>query len=314
MSFRPVVCLMGATATGKTELGLALADALPVDLISVDSALVYRGMNIGTAKPDADTLRRYPHALIDCCEPEDAYSAARFVQDATRHIGRAHEAGRLPVLVGGTHLYYRALLHGLSELPSADPRVRAAIAERAAVRGWPALHAELAAHDPDSASRIHPNDAQRIQRALEIIELSGRTPSEHFRHLVSPARAEGWSVLSMAIGDDDRAALHARIGARFDQMMRDGFLEELETLRRRPGLRADYPSMRSVGYRQLWRYLDGDCSLDEAVEAGKAATRQLARRQWTWLRKEPALRWLRADEAPRERVVALTKDHLLSGG
>ena len=312
MTSKPVICVMGATATGKTELGLAIADALPVDLISVDSALVYRGMDIGTAKPDAATRRAYPHALIDCCEPEDTYSAARFVDDARQQVEAAHAAGRLPVLVGGTHLYYRALLHGLSELPSADAQLRQRLVERAATLGWAALHAELAEHDAASAERIHPNDAQRIQRALEIIELSGRPPSEHFAQVVAPARDADWAVLSMAVADDDRAALYARIERRFDQMMSDGFVEEVERLRLRPALSADHSSMRSVGYRQIWRHLDGDCSLADAVEAGKAATRQLARRQWTWLRKEPGLHWLRLDEAPTQRALTLVEQHLLS--
>ncbi len=294
----PVVCLMGATATGKTDIGLALADRFPVSLISVDSALVYRGLDIGTAKPDAATLQAYPHALIDCCDPEDAYSAARFVADAQALVSAAHAKGRLPVLVGGTHLYYRALLRGLSELPSADAATRARISARAEEQGWPALHQALAEEDPETAQRLHPNDAQRIQRALEIIALTGRPPSAHYADCAQRAAGAGWSVLSMAVADDDRAALHKRIGQRFDAMMDAGFLDEVRRLHGHAGLHPDLPSMRSVGYRQLWAHLDGELSLDEAIEAGKAATRQLARRQWTWLRKEPDLVWLRADEGP----------------
>ena len=310
----PVVCLMGATATGKTDIGLALADRFPVSLISVDSALVYRGMDIGTAKPDTATLKAYPHALIDCCEPEEAYSAARFVEDARRLVSAAHEQGRLPVLVGGTHLYYRALLRGLSELPSADPAIRAEISARAEQQGWPALHQALAEHDPETAARLHPNDAPRIQRALEIIALTGRPPSAHYAKSAQQAAGTGWSVLCMAVADDDRAALHARIDRRFDAMMAAGFLDEVRDLRRRPGLHPELPSMRSVGYRQLWSHLAGERSLDEAVEAGKAATRQLARRQWTWLRKEPDLVWLTADQAPVQQAIGHVEQHLRGRG
>lgn len=310
----PVVCLMGATATGKTDIGLALADRFPVSLISVDSALVYRGLDIGTAKPDAATLQAYPHALIDCCDPEDAYSAARFVADAQALVSAAHAKGRLPVLVGGTHLYYRALLRGLSELPSADAATRARISARAEEQGWPALHQALAEEDPETAQRLHPNDAQRIQRALEIIALTGRPPSAHYAECAQRAAGAGWSVLSMAVADDDRAALHKRIGQRFDAMMDAGFLDEVRRLHGDAGLHPDLPSMRSVGYRQLWAHLDGELSLDEAIEAGKAATRQLARRQWTWLRKEPDLVWLRADEGPARQAVAYVEAHLRGKG
>jgi tRNA dimethylallyltransferase len=292
----PVVLLMGPTASGKTQLALALCEALPCEIVSVDSAQVYRGMDIGTAKPDRATRERVPHHLIDLCDPAEAYSAARFCTDARRLLPEIRGRGNIPLLVGGTMLYFRALQQGLSELPSADPQFRAALAEEAARIGWPALHARLAQHDPVTAARLHPNDAQRIQRALEILERSGTPASGH-----APPSADdlGGAVVKLALNPPERSVLHAQIAQRFRQMMQAGFLEEVARLRARgdpstgsgQALRPDLPSMRAVGYRQLWAHLDGDCDLDTAVERGIAASRQLAKRQLTWLRAEPDLSW-----------------------
>lgn len=310
----PVVCLTGATATGKTDLALALVDALAgsvgVDLISVDSALVYRGMDVGTAKPSADVLARYPHALIDIRDPEHTYDAACFAADATTAIAAAHRAGRLPLLVGGTNLYFRALLQGLSNLPSADAVTRADIEQRAQALGWPALHAELAQHDPETAARLHPNDAQRIGRALEVVAVTGQGPSVHHARSRSAAPAARWQVLQAATTVPDRAALHARIGQRFHAMMAAGLADEVAGLRQRPGLSADAPAMRAVGYRQIWQWLDGVLDRDQAVEAAIAATRQLARRQLTWLRRQANVMPLPATTGGLEKLCAATWRHL----
>lgn len=278
---------MGPTASGKTELALRLADTLPVDIISVDSALVYRGMDIGTAKPDRETLRRYPHRLLDIREPEDSYSAGAFVRDASAAMTDIHDAGRVPLLVGGTMMYFRALTRGMARLPSADPCIREAIDAEAAAEGWPALHRKLAAIDKTAAERISANDSQRIQRALEVYRASGRTITE-WHHAAQP---EGVRVRFVKFGLIPRVrdALHRRIEQRLATMLRNGFLDEVRHLRRRPGLSARSPSMRAVGYRQLWSHLDGECDLDTAVARALAATRQLAKRQLTWLRSESGL-------------------------
>jgi tRNA dimethylallyltransferase len=282
----PVILLLGPTATGKTDLAVALAGRLPVDVVSVDSALVYRGLDIGTAKPSPAVLADCPHRLIDVCEPEDAYSAGRFLADATREIEAIHAAGRVPLLVGGTMLYHRVIQSGIAALPGRDPAIRARIDAEAAARGWPALHAELAAADPAAAARIEPRDAQRIQRALEVLRLTGRPISAW---QAEQGAAPPWRFLKLGLWPGDRAALHARIGQRFDAMMAAGFLDEVRALRARPGLGPDLPSMRAVGYRQLWAHLDGRWTLPEAVRRAKAATRQLAKRQLTWMRAEQAL-------------------------
>ncbi len=281
---------MGPTASGKTGLSLALAEHLPVEIISVDSAQVYRGMDIGSAKPDAATLARVPHHLIDLLDPSEAYSAARFRDDALPLIASIRERGKIPLLVGGTMLYYRALQYGLSDLPAADPEVRARIEARAAAEGWPALHAELAGKDPATAARLHPNDQQRIQRALEIIELSGITPTQFY----AQAKTEGvpGKLIKIGLNPASREELHERIALRFHQMMREGFLEEVARLKARGDLNVELPSIRAVGYRQLWEHLDGRDSLAEATERGIAATRQFAKRQITWLRSETAVQWL----------------------
>lgn len=285
----PVLCIMGTTATGKTALAMALADRLPCHLVSVDSALVYRGMDIGTAKPGPEELARAPHALIDIREPEDTYSAAQFARDASAQIETAHAAGRLPVLVGGTNLYFRALLDGLDALPSADPAVRRALDDEARVHGWPALHARLADVDPATAARLHPNDGQRIGRALEIVQITGQ-PASALQGRATAAPAAAWAVHKVGLHLPVEA-LNQRVAERFAAMMDRGFLDEVRRLRARPGLSADHASMRAVGYRQLWAHLDGRCTLDEAVERGVIATRQFAKRQRTWLRKETGVDW-----------------------
>lgn len=277
---------MGPTACGKTDLAIKLYERLPMDIVSVDSAMVYRGMDIGTAKPDPATLAHAPHRLIDVVEPTEVYSAARFREDATREIGRIHDAGRIPLLVGGTMLYFAALYRGLTDLPPAAPAVRECLAAEAAEHGWPFLHRRLAQRDPVSAERIHPNDGQRIQRALEILEITGRPRTLWYRD-GHPLASPRWPLLRLALLPEDRGVLHARIGERFRAMMEAGFLEEVVGLRARPDLDADTPAMRAVGYRQLWCHLEGIWRLETAVERGIIATRQLAKRQMTWLRREP---------------------------
>ena len=285
MGDKPVICLMGPTASGKTGLAIQLVEQFPLDIVSVDSALVYRGMDIGTAKPDAATLERAPHRLIDIREPEEPYSAGAFVTDACREIDAIHAAGRIPLLVGGTMMYFRALIGGIAELPGADPALRDQIDREAAELGWPAMHVQLSRIDAQTAARIGPNDRQRIQRALEVYRLSGR-PISAWQAGESVETAD-YAYARFALIDAERRRLHERINRRFAGMLEAGFLAEVAALRRRPGLTADSPSMRAVGYRQLWTHLDGGYALDEAVERAKAATRQLAKRQLTWLRAEP---------------------------
>ncbi|MFZ5575762.1 MAG: tRNA (adenosine(37)-N6)-dimethylallyltransferase MiaA [Pseudomonadota bacterium] len=283
-SHPPAVFLMGPTASGKTALAVALAERFPLEIISVDSALVYRGMDIGTAKPDAATLARAPHHLLDIRDPTESYSAAAFRDDALRLMADITARGRVPLLAGGTMLYFRALLKGLDELPRADAATRQSIEADAVARGWPALHAELARIDPPTAARLAPNDAQRIGRALEIFRLTGTPMSA----LIARAEVElPYRVLQLALTPSDRAVLHRRIAERFDAMLAAGLLDELKTLRRTHALTPDLPAMRAVGYRQAWAYLDGETSLADLRETGIAATRQLAKRQLTWLRSWP---------------------------
>lgn len=309
-SLPPAIFLMGPTAAGKTDLALALADALPCELISVDSALIYRGMDIGTAKPDRATLARYPHRLIDIRDPADSYSAAEFRADALAAMAEATARGRIPLLVGGTMLYYKALLEGLADMPSADPAVRAELEAWAAAEGWQALHAELARVDPESAARIHPNDPQRLTRALEVWRVSGLSMSEHWarqlRQNAAPeARGAGhlpYTVAQLAIAPQSRQVLHERIALRFRLMLEQGFVEEVEALRDRDDLHVGLPSIRAVGYRQVWDYLEGGLSRDQMCERGIIATRQLAKRQFTWLRGWSDLHWLDSladDNLPR---------------
>jgi tRNA dimethylallyltransferase len=296
---RPVVLLMGPTASGKSQLALTLCEQLGGEIVSVDSAQVYRGMDIGTAKPDAATRARVPHHLLDLCDPAEAYSAARFCADARRAIAQVRSRGGLPLLAGGTMLYFRSLQQGLSDLPPADAAFRESLAAEATRLGWPALHARLARHDPATAARLHPNDAQRIQRALEILERSGVPASGH-----APPSGGGLEgpVVKLALNPPERHVLHGRIAARFRQMMRDGFLDEVARLRARGDLAPGLPSMRAVGYRQLWAHLDGAWDLATAVARGIAATRQLAKRQLTWLRAEPGLAWCDPDDPGLARL------------
>ncbi len=275
---------MGPTASGKTALAVSLVERFPLEIISVDSALVYRGMDIGTAKPDVATLARAPHHLLDIREPTEAYSAAAFCDDALRLMRDIVARGKVPLLVGGTMLYFRALLNGLDDLPRADAALRKQLETEAASRGWPALHAELAQLDPPTAARLSPNDSQRIGRALEIFRLTG-TPMSAL--LDQPQTALPYRVLQLALIPSDRAVLHRRIATRFEAMLDEGLIDEMQKLRRMPGLSADLPAMRAVGYRQAWAYLDGDIDQKGLREQGLAATRQLAKRQLTWLRSWP---------------------------
>ena len=278
----PAILLLGPTASGKTDLALRLADQHPIDLISVDSALVFKDMNIGTAKPDAETLQRYPHALADVITPEESYSAARFRSEALAAMADSTARGRIPLLVGGTMLYVKALLEGLSDLPQADATIRAEIDERAQRLGWPAIHTELEKLDPVTAARLAPNDSQRIQRALEICLLSGRPASALYAEQQKQA-APSYRFLSLALLPSDRAWLHNRIALRFKLMLQQGFVEEVESLRAKYTLHADLPSMRCVGYRQAWEVLENTLAAKELEERGIYATRQLAKRQITWL-------------------------------
>ncbi|QNH00775.1 tRNA (adenosine(37)-N6)-dimethylallyltransferase MiaA [Pseudomonas sediminis] len=299
-SLSPAIFLMGPTAAGKTDLALELARVLPCDLISVDSALVYRGMDIGTAKPERDVLDAFPHALIDIRDPAESYSAAEFRTDALAAMAESAARGRIPLLVGGTMLYYKALLEGLADMPSADPAIRAELEARAAAEGWEVLHRELAVVDPQSAARIHPNDPQRLTRALEVYRLSGMSMTEHRLRQAAGNPDAGtsgagqlpYTVAQLAIAPAQRQVLHDRIAQRFRVMLEQGFVEEVQALRRRSDLHAGLPSIRAVGYRQVWEYLDGDLSRDEMVERGIIATRQLAKRQFTWLRGWENVHWL----------------------
>lgn len=278
------ILLMGPTASGKTACALHLAQRLPIEIISVDSALVFRDMNIGSAKPSAAELAACPHHLIDILSPEEAYSAARFRCDSLRLIGEISARGRLPVLVGGTMLYFKALLEGLSDLPQADASLRAAIETQAATQGWPALHAELHALDPDAASRLNPNDAQRIQRALEIVRVTGRPLAESYARKEIDA-GPAIDYLPLALIPSERSVLHARIAERFDAMLSAGFEGEVRHLRQHYRLDITQTAMRCVGYRQMWEYLDGEIDAATLRFKGIAATRQLAKRQLTWLRQ-----------------------------
>ena len=304
----PAILLMGPTASGKTELAVELVKRLPCDIISVDSALVYRGMDIGTAKPDAATLEQAPHRLIDICDPAEAYSAARFRTDALREMAAISAAGRVPLLVGGTMLYFRALQNGLADMPEADPEVRARLEAELQRHGLAALHARLAAVDPLAAQRIHPNDPQRTLRALEVWELTGRPLS---RLQAEAARAAlPYRLLKLVRAPRDRAVLRERIARRFGQMLDAGFEAEVRALLDRGDLSPDLPSMRSVGYRQMLEYLRGDYAQGVMMEKAINATRQLAKRQMTWLRSEPELHWLYDDAEPLVEALRRMNDLL----
>jgi tRNA dimethylallyltransferase len=292
----PVFLLTGLTGTGKTDWAIRLAGSAPVEIVSVDSALVYRGLDIGTAKPSRAVRARIPHHLIDICDPAESYSAGRFVADALASIREVHARGRAPLLVGGTMLYLRSLLDGLATLPEASPELRREIDARAASLGWPALHAELARLDPVAAARIAVNDSQRIQRALEVCYATGQPISALQRRSESPLA--GFSVGYWRLVPPERAVLNERLAQRFEAMMAAGFLDEVRRLRDRGDLTAAHPSMRAVGYRQLWDHLEGRYSLEEARERAVAATRQLAKRQLTWMRSESRGKWLDSDAQP----------------
>jgi tRNA dimethylallyltransferase len=306
----PAIFLMGPTAAGKTDLAIELTKVLPCELISVDSALVYRGMDIGTAKPSKALLEKYPHRLIDILDPSQSYSAADFRTDALQAMGEITARGKIPLLVGGTMLYFKALLEGLADMPAADAEIRAQIEAQAASQGWQALHDELASVDPVSAARIHPNDPQRLVRALEVFRVSGMSMTAHREQQSAQsaqASASGrhqlpYTVANLAIAPTDRKVLHDRIAVRFRQMLDEGFVEEVVALRSRGDLHSNLPSIRAVGYRQVWDHLDGKLTRDEMQERGIIATRQLAKRQFTWLRSWQDLHWLdslASDNLPR---------------
>ena len=285
---------MGPTATGKTDLAIELAVRNPMDIISVDSAMVYRGMDIGSAKPDAQILRLAPHRLIDICDPAEAYSAGRFRDDAQREMADISSRGRIPLLVGGTMLYFRTLQQGIADLPDADPEIRARLDAEAARLGWDAMHRRLAGIDPAAAERIHSNDPQRIQRALEVYEISGMTLTEFWR---TQARAQlAYRVLKIALMPPDRVELRRRIEQRFDAMLDQGLVEEVRRLYLRGDLTADLPSMRAVGYRQIWEWLEFRVDFATMREKAIIATAQLAKRQMTWLRSEPDCNFIDPDD------------------
>ena len=310
----PAIFLMGPTASGKTGLAKDLAEQFPLDIISVDSALVYRGMDIGTAKPDETTLRRAPHALIDIREPAQTYSAAEFREDALLEMIAITGQGRVPLLAGGTMLYFKALSGGLADLPAANHEVRTRIKKQAREVGWQTLHTELAAKDPETAARIHPNDPQRIQRALEVIELSGRKMSDLYREQKSAEGSGqdwGYRVLKIVVCPESRQELHTRIERRFYQMLDEGFMDEMNALRARGDLDPSLPSMRCVGYRQAWSYLEGESTFEEMCRKSLAATRQLAKRQLTWLRQESGALWYDLGvESARESVFEVVSHFL----
>jgi len=281
---RTAILLMGPTASGKTEFAISLCKRFPCDIISVDSALVYRGMSIGTAKPDREILERAPHRLIDVRDPESSYSAGDFVRDARAAMEDIFARGRIPLLVGGTMMYFRALTEGIADLPGADETVRRAIDKKAAELGWPEVHAELQRVDPEAAERINPNDSQRIQRALEVYRVSGKTLTAWQEEARAPDVDINYLKIALLI--EPREFLHARIAVRLDEMVAAGFVDEVRGLRQRPGVTRDSPAMRAVGYRQFWNYLENDYSLEEARNRALFATRQLAKRQFTWLRSE----------------------------
>lgn len=286
------IFLMGPTASGKTKLAIELASQYPIEIISVDSALIYRGMDIGTAKPTADELKHAPHALIDILDPSQPYSAADFRKDALAEMSAISARGNIPLLVGGTMLYFKALLEGLSPLPEADENIRQGIEQQAKSQGWGVLHEELMRIDPVSAQRIHPNDPQRLSRALEVFRISGKTLTELTETKGEPLP---YSVHQFAITPKERGDLHRRIELRFQMMIEAGFEREVRNLYARSDLNPDLPSIRCVGYRQMWDYLAGVCTLDEAIFRGVCATRQLAKRQLTWLRGWDNLVWLDSD-------------------
>lgn len=303
------IFIMGPTASGKTALAISLAQTLPIEIISVDSALVYRGMDIGTAKPTAAELAVAPHHLLDLLDPSESYSAADFRRDALQKMAEITARGKIPVLVGGTMLYFKALLEGLSPLPSADAEVRHHIEERAKLEGWETLHRELCLKDPEAGARIHPNDPQRLTRALEVFLISGKTLTE-----LTQIAGESlpYDVHQFAIAPVERDVLHQRIEQRFQQMLRDGFEQEVKTLYQRGDLHCDMPSMRCVGYRQMWSWFDGEIDYNEMVFRGICATRQLAKRQMTWLRGWKEVHWLDSLQPDNAREKVLDVIHTIT--
>ena len=289
----PVICLMGPTASGKTALAMALQEALPCDIVSVDSALIYRDMNIGTAKPTKAELAQYPHRLIDLRDASESYSAADFCRDALAEIAEIRSNNRIPLLVGGTMMYFKSLIEGISPLPTANAEIRQAIEREALAKGWQAMHDQLAEIDPVSALRIHPNDPQRLTRALEVYRLTSNTLTQLTQ--IKGAKLGG-NVLQLAITPQERSTLHERIALRYQQMIAMGFEQEVIKLKSRGDLHQDLPAIRCVGYRQMWQYLDGEFDHDEMIFRGVCATRQLAKRQLTWLRNWPDLHWLTTDD------------------
>ena len=313
----PVIFLMGPTASGKTDLAIALRQHLPIELISVDSALVYREMDIGSAKPNAQELALAPHRLIDIRDPTEPYSVADFLADAEREIIAIHAQGKIPLLVGGTMLYFRALLDGLAEMPAADAEVRAQIEREAEELGWPHIHAQLAQVDPETAADIHPNHSQRLSRALEVYRVSGKTMGQLRQLQHQPSAQQNfcarYNVCQIAIAPRDRAILHQRIALRFEKMLADGLINEVRHLYRRGDLHPDLPAIRAVGYRQVWDYLDGRLDYSEMIERGIIATRQLAKRQFTWLRgwsttSNSELHWVYTET---EQGFSLTKEEIV---
>ncbi len=307
----PVIFLMGPTASGKTDLAIGLRRHLPVELISVDSALVYRGLDIGSAKPSAEEQALAPHRLIDIRDPSEPYSAADFCSDARREIADIVAAGRIPLLVGGTMLYFKALLEGLADMPAADPAVRAQIEALAAAQGWAEVHKQLAAVDPETAAAIHPNHSQRLSRALEVYLSSGKTMTQLRSEQAltqGGALTDDYRVIQLAIAPRERKLLHGRIEKRFRAMLDQGLIEEVEQLFARDDLHVDLPAIRAVGYRQVWQYLAGDYSREQMIEKGVVATRQLAKRQLTWLRGWQELQWLYTDT---EAGAALSGEEIL---
>ncbi|WP_366915933.1 tRNA (adenosine(37)-N6)-dimethylallyltransferase MiaA [uncultured Neptuniibacter sp.] len=286
----PVVFLMGPTASGKTDLAMKLYDQLPCEIVSVDSAMIYRGMDIGTAKPEPEVLANYPHRLIDICDPVDAYSAAEFRRDALQQITQIHKAGKVPILTGGTMLYFHALKNGLAALPEADPAVRERLSKQAESEGWGAIHARLAEVDPESAARLNPNDAQRLQRALEVYEITGRSMTELWAE--QEKQKPDFPIISLAVMPQQRSELHERIEKRFDMMLDQGFENEVRALWDRGDLDIKMPSVRCVGYRQMWEYFSDQWDYETMRFKGIVATRQLAKRQVTWLRSWENLHWM----------------------
>ncbi len=296
----PVICLMGPTASGKTALAMALHDALPCDIISVDSALVYRDMDIGTAKPTAEELANYPHRLINLIDPSESYSAADFCRDALAEIEKIRANNRIPLLVGGTMMYFKSLIDGISPLPAANTEIRQTIENEAEEFGWEHLHKHLVEIDPASAKRIHQNDPQRLMRALEVYRLTGKSMTELMK--IKGDQLSG-DVLQFAISPKERKDLHARIALRFEQMIEQDFKSEVVKLKQRKDLHENLPSIRCVGYRQMWEHLNDDVDHDEMVFKGICATRQLAKKQQTWLRNWPNLQWLHMEDENNLKLI-----------